>query len=248
MKFEVLIVEPRSKQRLLLKNALAALPDVSNIRTCAGVDDIQPLVGLARANTITFLSDALTEKEILGILKADSRISKEQGLTLIISSRHELPRRFVSRLLLHGAHGFIIEPFSVFDLDSAINSARAFSRLPHAARVNRLLPMLIEDSFILVDEIAAAFYTGSATDPLLGELEDILDIADSEAERIGLPLYRYLDIERITAMDAEFAEVSPSPAQMGGSLKKEEGPEAPASERPASSTSPQVRRTTIRRT
>lgn len=231
MKYEALIVEPRSKQRLLLKNALASLPAISNTRTCSGPEEIQGISALARNNSITFLSDALSVDELIGILRAGSSTGRDNGLTLIISSRHELPRRFVSRLLLQGAHGFVIEPFSVFDLDSAIQTAAAFSRLPHAARVNRLLPMLIEDSFILVDEIAAAFYTGTATAPLMIELEDILDIADSEAHRHQLPLYRFIDVEKLSRDDAPQAPVAV--------IKEEPKPTPPAP--------PTVRRTTIRR-
>lgn len=231
MKYEALIVEPRSKQRLLLKNALASLPAISNTRTCSGPEELQGISTLARNNAVTFLSDALSLDEIIGILRAGSSTGRESGLTLIISSRHELPRRFVSRLLLQGAHGFVIEPFSVFDLDSAIQTAHTFSRLPHAARVSRLLPMLIEDSFILVDEIAAAFYTGTPTAPLLIELEDILDIADSEAHRQQLPLYRFIEVEKLSSDESSAPPVE--------TPKEEPIPVPP--------TPTNVRRTTIRR-
>ncbi len=236
MKYEALIVEPRSKQRLLLKNALGSLPTIANTRTCSGPEELGGFVGLARANTVTFISDTIPVEEIIAILRASASGGKEHGITLIISSRHELPRRFVSRLLLQGAHGFVIEPFSVFDLDSAINTALAFSRLAHSARVGRLLPMLIEDSFILVDEIAAAFYTGTETEPLLTELEDILDIANSEAERHALPLYRFIEVERF------------APEDSGREVEAVANPEANPPQPPlVPPPSPNVRRTTIRR-
>lgn len=163
-KITCLIIDSDIPARMRLKQAAIPLGKFSNTSICSSFEETtQKLSGEYVADLI-FISERFEEEVTTDFVRRakDMKGGQDSAFVLVLGSQTDQSQR-IARSVLTGFDGFLMEPFSVNDLEGVVKLTQRIKKERSSAREKRALELLLRDMIKQLDKIA--FIASKGRDP-----------------------------------------------------------------------------------
>lgn len=188
MKYTALAIDPEIDSRMRLKQATLTLPRFGNTLLFSSLQEASRQLDHFAAIDIVFISDRVEETESRAFVEQGKQsIGGQDSAYVLVIDSNKNDSTTIAAQVMAGFDGFLVEPFSLEDLDNTTVLATKVKKDRGKSREIKAMELIVSDMIAQLDKIAylrTFQFEPSKSMKRLREQCSVLGMMNAEAQEI----------------------------------------------------------------